>query len=152
MEALTPVSSAPAPRPTSRSIRPAAAGPIAAACLGVAGLAYVAANDPNRAGAPFPACPFHAMTGLWCPGCGMTRATYALLHGDVAAAFSANLFLPVFAILAIAGWVTWFLPTIGREPPRALWRLPVGVWIGFGAALLAFAVLRNLPGFGALAP
>jgi Protein of unknown function (DUF2752) len=157
MEAVTPVSSAIAATtaaPPSQSVRWTAAGPVAAACAGVAGLAYVAANNPNRAGAAFPACPFHAATGLWCPGCGMTRATYALLHGDLGAAFSANVFLPVFALLAVAGWVTWFLPTIGREPPRAIWRLPVGVWIGFGASLLAFGVLRNLPlpGFRALAP
>src|SRR3954466_12905048 len=138
MDALTPVTSASAPTAASGSVRFAVAGPVVAACLGVAGLAYVAANDPNRSGAAFPACPFHATTGLWCPGCGMTRATYALLHGEFGAAFSANLFLPVFAVLAVAGWVTWFLPTIGREPPRPIWRLPVGVWIGFGASLLAY--------------
>jgi hypothetical protein len=30
-----------------------------------------------------PLCPFAAMTGHPCPGCGLTRATLALLHGDV---------------------------------------------------------------------
>jgi hypothetical protein len=151
MEAMTPVSSAPR---RAWPVRPAVAGPVATALAGVAGLAYVAANDPNRTGAAFPACPFHAMTGLWCPGCGMTRATHALLHGDLAAAISANVFLPVFAVLIVAGWLTWFLPTIGRCPPRAVWRLPVGAWVGLGSALLVFGVVRNLPvpGFRALAP
>jgi hypothetical protein len=155
MEAVTPVSSAPpaGSRP-SRSLRLAPAAPLAAAGLGIAGLAYVAGHDPNAGGSVFPVCPFHAMTGLWCPGCGMTRATYAMLHGHLGAAFSANLFLPAFLLLVVAGWATWFLPTIGRRPPWAIWRLPVGVWVGFGAALLAFGVLRNLPvpGLRALAP
>ena len=98
------MSSAPpaAPRP-SRSLRLAPMAPLATACLGIAGLAYVAGHDPNVGGSVYPVCPFHAMTGLWCPGCGMTRATYALLDGNLAAAFSANLFLPAFLVLAVAG-------------------------------------------------
>lgn len=28
-------------------------------------------------------CMIHAMTGYYCPGCGGTRATYALLHGKI---------------------------------------------------------------------
>jgi hypothetical protein len=34
-----------------------------------------------------PLCPSAALLGLPCPGCGLTRATLALLHGDVVAAF-----------------------------------------------------------------
>src|SRR3954469_4662288 len=99
MDALTPVSSPAGPGPVSRSVRIAAVAPIATACLALAGLAYTAGHDPNVSGSVFPACPFHAATGLWCPGCGMTRATYALLHGDLGAALSANVFLPLFAVL-----------------------------------------------------
>ena len=31
-------------------------------------------------------CPFKVLTGLPCPGCGLTRGTVALLHGDTAGA------------------------------------------------------------------
>jgi hypothetical protein len=37
-----------------------------------------------------PACPFHAWTGLPCPGCGTTRAVTALAGGDLAGAFAWN--------------------------------------------------------------
>jgi len=34
----------------------------------------------------YPRCPFYALTGHYCPGCGATRAIAELLHGHVAAA------------------------------------------------------------------
>ena len=50
-------------------------------------------------------CPFRAVTGLLCPGCGVTRLCLALLRGDFPAAWSANpvllLLLPVLAALAV---------------------------------------------------
>lgn len=34
-----------------------------------------------------PPCPLHAYTGYYCPGCGGTRATFALLHGHLIRSF-----------------------------------------------------------------
>jgi hypothetical protein len=88
-------------------------------------------RDPAN-GAPFPACPFRAITGLDCPFCGTGRALHALLHARAARAFSFNP-LVVVAVPVLA--VPWLL---GRRPsPRAVW-ITVGV-------LVAFAIARNLP-------
>jgi hypothetical protein len=38
----------------------------------------------------FPVCPFHALTGLYCPGCGTARAIHQLLHGHLLRALSLN--------------------------------------------------------------
>ena len=35
-----------------------------------------------------PKCPFKLLTGLNCPGCGIQRALYAMLHGKFAEAIS----------------------------------------------------------------
>jgi hypothetical protein len=96
--------------------------------------------DPNTHA--LPPCPFHALTGLYCPGCGSTRALHALLHADFAQAMAMNpllvLALPVLAAMALnaAGW----MPR-GSEP---LWRLLAKpkpwLWL-----LVGYAVLRNLP-------
>ncbi|MDR1503300.1 MAG: DUF2752 domain-containing protein [Prevotella sp.] len=38
----------------------------------------------------FPQCPFHAVTGLDCPGCGSQRAAHHLLHLQIKEAFNSN--------------------------------------------------------------
>lgn len=72
---------------------------IALAC--VAGYVYYSYNPSLYAF--FPQCPFRALTGLPCPGCGSQRAIHCLLHLDVAGAFGYNallvLSLPVVALL-----------------------------------------------------
>ena len=45
-------------------------------------LAYVGLGDPHRPGFLFPVCPFKALTGWNCPGCGGLRMTHDVLHGD----------------------------------------------------------------------
>ena len=42
------------------------------------GLVYIYFNDPSEK--PFIPCYFHALTGLECTGCGITRAIYCLMH------------------------------------------------------------------------
>jgi hypothetical protein len=60
-------------------------------------------------------CPLKSALGIPCPGCGLTRASVALLRGEFAAAFGAHAFAPVLllglAALAVAG----FLPAARRE-------------------------------------
>jgi len=48
-----------------------------------------------------PTCPLHALTGLYCPGCGGTRAIQALLHGDPGRALAYNPLLPFMLALGL---------------------------------------------------
>lgn len=109
-----------------------------------AGASLVGYFNPTTAGF-FPVCPLYAMTGINCPGCGLTRAFHALLHdGDVFGALHFNALLPIFAFVFAYLFVSLFLTTIrGRGlswrifPPQALY--------GFLIVALVFFVLRNLP-------
>lgn len=61
--------------------------------------------DPET-GALFPKCPFFALTGLQCPGCGSQRAIHDLLHGHPGEALRHNALLvasiPFLAVLGAA--------------------------------------------------
>ena len=88
-------------------------------------------------------CPFHRVTGLWCPLCGGTRATRELIHGDLWAAMGYNPFALVLEALAVLLVVRWlFVSARGRRRPR----VTGGEGILLGAALVVFAFVRNLPG------
>lgn len=46
-------------------------------------------------------CPFNYILGISCPGCGMTRALFALLHLDFSLAFHYHPLFPIAIILVI---------------------------------------------------
>lgn len=106
-------------------------------------------HDPNTPGS-WGTCPFLALTGYACPGCGMLRATRALFHGDVGTAVSRNPLIFIALPLMAAAWIVWMRSAwSGRAAERTfpLWQfyLLVGV-------LVVFGVLRNIPGFAFLGP
>lgn len=90
-------------------------------------------------------CLFHRWTGLHCAGCGMTRATYALMHGDPGTAFRYNPLGVILFPIALFGSsieaIAW-----ARGKPLS-WRLRVGARgaVGLLWVVVAFWILRNLP-------
>ena len=135
-----------AAEPTTRAW-PAIAAPLATGCCLAGAAAYVALQDPTQGGAFLP-CPFRVTTGLWCPGCGLTRATHFLLNGDVTSALRHHLFvLPVLAAIVVV-WLRWTVRAAGR-PLRTL-VLPPWAVAGLLALAIGFAVVRNLPFVGGL--
>ena len=50
----------------------------------------------SLAGVPFWTCPIRAITGIPCPGCGLTRATFDLFRGDVYSSIKTHAFAPFF--------------------------------------------------------
>jgi hypothetical protein len=92
----------------------------------------------------FPVCPLYAMTGLACPGCGLTRGFHALFHGDVLTALDYNALLPVFAFVLGYLFVAMLLIAVrGRGLSFEIFR--PRLLYGFLILSLVFAVVRNLP-------
>jgi len=124
----------------SRARRVLAALAAAACASGAAALLWH--EDPASAHL-YPPCPFRALTGCLCPGCGSLRAMHRLLHGRVWDAFQMNPLAVVLLPLVLFGLVQVLFPRLlplaasERAAPRSIWAL--------FAVILLFAALRNLP-------
>lgn len=64
-------------------------------------------------------CPFRALTGYPCPGCGMTRAFCALGHGQWRLAVGFNAISPLLFAAAAAGWAAAAATVLDYRPARA---------------------------------
>jgi hypothetical protein len=98
-----------------------------------------------------PLCPSAFLLRIPCPGCGLTRASLALLRGDLATAHALQpavlLVLPLLA--ASLGWVGVQYIVTGRStPPR--WAL--GALIASFVALSLVWAARILGAFGGPVP
>jgi hypothetical protein len=69
----------------------------------------------NLAGLPSWECPILAVTGMPCPGCGLTRATMQLLHGDIVPALRTHVFAPVFLLAFVVMFLSLVLPEKYRQ-------------------------------------
>lgn len=123
--------------------------PLALGAGVAAASAYVAAVDPNQAG-HYPVCPFLAVTGLYCPGCGMLRATHDLLHLDLVGAVARNPLAPAVLGGMVVVWLAWVW---SRWTGRRITWIPARAtpWV-IGAAVIVFTVARNVPGWAWLSP
>ncbi len=118
----------------------------ACACAGAS--LFVYAVDPSRH-AVYPQCILYNTTGLYCAGCGATRAVYALLHGRVLEALHDNaLFvaaLPwllfVLGAYLLKAWRRDAWPEVFVDTRKVAWR-GAGIFL----VMVAFMVVRNLPG------
>ncbi len=110
------------------------------------GLAVLALHlrDPHEHGS-WGLCPFQAMTGWDCPGCGALRAVNDLGNGAVAAAWHSNALLVALVPVVVLAWGAWLLRASGRSvtlPRAGRWE----VWFAVGVVVLvAFAIVRNTP-------
>ena len=130
------------PRNSSTLERVLAGAGIAVGAAAVSGVAYF---NPVTAGF-FPQCPLHQLTGLNCPGCGLTRGFHALFHGDILDALHFNALLPIYMLVGIYLFVTLGLIVVrGRGLPFNIFK-PHLLW-GFLIVSLCFGIVRNLPFF-----
>lgn len=104
------------------------------------GLAYAWAVSRLGRGIP---CPLYRLTGLLCPGCGVSRMCMAFLRGDWAGAWTAN---PAVCLLSVPMAVLLVCRAVGyvRGERAAPWE--ERSWLAIALLLLAFGVMRNLPG------
>ena len=99
-----------------------------------------------------PGCVIFEATGFYCAGCGTQRMLLALLGGEVALAARNNIFMLIFLPATALYLLVEAVRYVKEKPPlcrsRWFWSVLCGVLVLAGV----FTLLRNLPGFGWLAP
>jgi hypothetical protein len=95
-------------------------------------------------------CPFRAVTGLPCPGCGMTRAFCSIGHGEFTRAFGYNALAPFVFVAAMLVWAHALATVLKLDTARAaLERLRPGTRLTrvMLAVVLVWWVVRLCGGF-----
>ena len=96
-------------------------------------------------------CLFHLLTGLYCPGCGISRMFISILHLDFLNALRYNsmvMFLSPFLLVLLFQVLFSYVKTGSKKLSK---RQTVAVWIMAGLLLL-FGILRNIPQLDMLRP
>ena len=103
------------------------------ACMAVCCLCVVAYIFNPSETSWFPKCFLYQTTGLFCTGCGNTRALHAFLHGRILEGIGHNaLLIPLVILLIILHW-----------KPEKIYKK--GIIRGIAITILLFTVLRNIP-------
>jgi hypothetical protein len=99
---LSALAPPPPPQIDPRALR---ADTVARASMALSGLGGLLVAG-RALGLHAPACPFRTITGIACPGCGVTRLSASVVEGDLGEALVRDpagvLFLAVLAVAAIA--------------------------------------------------
>lgn len=94
------------------------------------------------------ACVFYEITGLYCPGCGITRSILSLIDGDIYQAFRYN---PIIFIDIPLIMITSIIDFIYKDNKKVK-KVTNVIYIMLLIITLVFGVLRNIPYFSFLAP
>ena len=93
-------------------------------------------------------CVFYEITGLYCPGCGITRLCLSLFEGDIYQAFRYNpiifIDLPILFIL--------FVLNIFLKKNKNIKKITDVIIIFLATITIIFGVIRKIPIFSFLAP
>lgn len=102
---------------------------------------FVYFQDPSKG--PILPCVFNKITGLYCPGCGMTRAVNAVFKLNFYQAFRFNALIFIMPIMLGFYYGASYL----KKPQLAKITLILMLVVALG-----YGVLRNLESFSALSP
>jgi len=88
----------------------------------------------------FPPCPWRAMTGWLCPGCGSARAMHALLHGHLGIALEMN----ALAVAAVPLGVADLVQRFRGAGPAFTGAIPAAAVRALAVFVVGFGILRNV--------
>lgn len=96
-------------------------------------------------------CPFHKLTGLFCPGCGITRMLLELFKGNFYQAFRYNPLLFIMLPFLLFYLIDLIISKVKKKKPISS-KIPNYLLYLLIIIFLLYGVLRNLDFFDYLRP
>lgn len=93
-------------------------------------------------------CPIKKLTGLYCPGCGITRMFFSILQLDFYQAFRYN----PLVFISLPFFIFFYLQSLFTKKEPLYNKVPTKVWIALIIIFIIYGILRNIPFFTFLAP
>lgn len=130
------------------AVRPRDTSAETVAVLGIVGIGVAAVLPADHIDDGPVLCPFRRLTGLPCPGCGMTRSWVHLMHGQWHAAIWANPFGVVAMVAVVALAATVAVRRVRGRPAPVLNEVVrsrpalavIAGWLVFSAVRLVLAI------------
>lgn len=115
-------------------------------------LGFLYLFDPDISGL-YPPCPFLALTGCYCPGCGSLRALHQLMRGHLMPALGLNPLMMLSLPFIAYYFASHAMLAVTGRPLKTFFVRPVFIWMLLGL-ILVYWLLRNIPvyPFSLLAP
>ncbi|MCC7369613.1 MAG: DUF2752 domain-containing protein [Chloroflexi bacterium] len=136
--------------PLGDALRPLAEQAFRPALIGMAGLTAGALLPPDWVLHGPQLCIFKLMSGLPCPGCGLTRAVVLLMHGDLTGSLyyhplAVFLVLAALLLVAVDAYAWWRAHPGGLAATKPSWLLEwlsktPAPWVLIGLMLALWAV------------
>lgn len=105
-------------------------------------LGYYFLNSLFHIGIP---CIFHKITGYQCPGCGITRALFSLIQGDIKKAFSYNQLIFFLAPFIIAYFIyTNYIYILGKRQSKIAQNIITITSVILIIITIAYGIIRNI--------
>jgi hypothetical protein len=89
-----------------------------------------------------PACPFHAIYGLYCPACGNTRSIIALLHGRFITSLRYNITPFLLMLLGLGAYIELITLSFGKF--HAILPRKQSFYIILTILWIIYLIVRNL--------
>lgn len=89
-------------------------------------------------------CPFHELTSLYCPGCGITRMFTSILGLDFYSAFRYNSLVFILLIVTILFNIIKFISLKLNKENFFTKKIDNKIWIFILIIVLIYGVLRNI--------